>query len=137
MVCLGNVTNREVGMDPTDDQLRELFGYGDDELPPGILIIDVATGAHTFLREGVQFLDDVPVMVCFDHPERRPDETVIRYLGGLLGPRDYRLDQIVRERFLLSSAQPAYSKPPRYLGRTIPVRHQPIRGTKLTHGGWR
>jgi hypothetical protein len=123
-------------MDPTDDQLQELFVYGDDDLPLGTIII-LTPGTNPFLREGIQFLDDVPVMVCIDHLERRPDETVIRYLGGLLAPRDYRLDQIVREKVMLSSAQPAYSKPPRYLGRTIPVRHQPIRGTKLTHGGWR
>ncbi|MEK7100642.1 MAG: hypothetical protein AAB921_00920 [Patescibacteria group bacterium] len=123
-------------MDPTTEELAALFGYGEDDLPLGVIVIH-APGTNPFLREGIQFLDEVPVMVYYDRPERQPEETVIQYLGGLLAPHDYRLERTAREKVLLSGAQPAYSKPPRSLGRSTPARCRPIRGAKLSNGGWR
>lgn len=121
-------------MDLTDEQLERLFG---EDLPPTIVIIDLTPGEYPFIREGVQLLDDVAVMVYFDRPERRPDETIVRYLGELLAEHNYPLEHMVRAEVLRGSAQPAYPKPPRSLGRSIPARRQQIRGAKLTCGGWR
>lgn len=106
-----------------------------------ILIVDFVTDQSPFfgltLVGPVQMLgNDAPVVVYFDYIERRPDEMAIRYLGGLLAARDYRLEQFVRRELQLAQSA-AFPRPPRSLGRPAPVRQTLLRGSKLTCGGWR
>lgn len=81
-------------------------------------------------------LEDLSLVIYSDWPERRSGDMTIRYLAGLLAPRDYHLEQFVQRE--LQMAQPvAFPRPPRSLGRSIPARQRPIRGARLTCGGWR
>ncbi len=121
-------------MDLTDEQLEEMFGYGDEELPLDIIIINL-TGAHPFIQEGLHFLDDRSVVVYLDPAEYAPAPSLFSYLGELLAQPDYRLDQVFREDIRLSSSQSAYPKPPRVLGCQD---HQVLRRPmcRNTEAGW-
>jgi hypothetical protein len=105
-----------------------------------IIIVDFVSDQSPFLGFTLvdlgRPLEDLSLVVYFDRFDRRPDDTTIRYLGDLLAPRDYHLEQFVRRELQLAQAA-AFPRPPLSLGRSIPARQRPVRGAKLSNGGWR
>lgn len=124
-------------MDPTEEQLERIFGHEDGSRRVDFVIMYPVPGKHPFLREGSRLLDKLAVTVYFDPAKHVPDGSVFEYLGELLAPPDFRLDCLVRDELRLITAPASFPKPPRSLGRSIPARQAPVRGAKLTCGGWR
>lgn len=124
-------------MDPTEEQLERIFGHEDGSLRVDFVIMYPVPGKHPFPREGSRLLDKLAVTVYFDHAKHVPDASVFEYLSELLAPPDFWLDRLVRDELRFITAPAAFPKPPRSLGRSVPARHAPIRGTRLTCGRWR